>query len=586
MMMLYLVSCSLVLMMSEASNQTVYRYSWSCEDSAYTGLMSMCDMVNWRSARVTRRKHNVVTGQPVDGVEELSYGNLESIVSAIISDSNYEYLDWEPKFDGGSCAKNRKRVACGYFFRRCRYEKPEMIAQNMCRSVCQDYRNTCFENNTAASDAIIPLCDNVFDDSDTDQWDCDDNMIIEEESTCKQENDEAECVLIPRDGYFLLDIEYGPYEPFHDIYLAFLVLWTLLFVSGIVMFFVVINEINDELFPLTLGNSMIRMVIIVTVVKAGYVGITYSFWTTCLDWGECSYWLNVGRSNLKLVFETFLFLVLILIGKGWHISRDTISQFELRRTVLIVCLFYLGDSLLMVLQLYVGWFFWILLCCVFLSLLTYILRSVKTLVNGYGDLLTNIEVESPVFDSVFAKFRFFLRYRVLCALFVLMFIVSSGMMTTLKNVPLWPQYLALETLTFTFVLLLLLTFVSDASLFNGVGNDVMFDSNGNARMAPVLTADVKALIGGDSSSSSSSSTEEGSTSSKQQLKNRTSSTTILSPIRVKKSKKNKKGESLASVVVVVHPGDVGFSMGVESRFTSVFSKRTNRDNAAASDDQS
>ena len=78
----------------------------------------------------------------------------------------------------------------------------------MCRSVCQDYRNSCFENGTAGSTTVVSLCDNVFDDSDTDEWSCDDNEVIEEASTCKQENDEAECVLVPKNGYFLLDIEY------------------------------------------------------------------------------------------------------------------------------------------------------------------------------------------------------------------------------------------------------------------------------------------------------------------------------------------------------------------------------------------
>jgi hypothetical protein len=402
--------------------------------------------------------------------------------------------------------------------------------------------------------------------------------VIEEPSTCQDENNEAECVLTPKSGYFLLDIEYGPYEPFHDIYLAFLVLWIALFLSGIVMFFVVFKEINDEMF--SLGNSMIRMVLIATIIKAGYVGITYSFWTTCLDWGQCSYWLNVGRTNLKLVFETFLFLVLILIGKGWHISRETISQFELRRTVLIVCLFYLGDSLLMVLQLYVGWFYWILLCAVFLSMLTYILKSVKKLSNGYGELLVNVEINSPVFNALIAKFRFFLRYRVLCVLFVLMFIFSSGMMSSLKNVSLWPQYLALETMTFMFVLLLFLTFVSDVSLFDNVGDSTMFDGDGNVRMAPVLTADVKSVKRIDASDSSSGVSSTGSDGSLKNMtslirsgSSSTSSSLTLSPFSSKHGKKKKR--KLASVLVVVHPGDSEISVGVESRFTNTFSKRTN-----------
>ena len=510
-------------------------------------------------------------------MEDLSSGNLESIVSQIISDTDFRYLDWEtPEFDGGNCLKNRKRVGCGYFFRRCRYGKPEMIPQNMCRSVCQDYRNSCFENETLASSTVVSLCDNVFDDSDTDEWSCDDNEVIEEASTCKQENDEAECVLVPKNGYFLLDIEYGPYEPFRGIYLVFLILWIVLFLASTVMFVVVFKEINDEMF--SLGNSMIRMVLIVTIIKAGYVGITYSFWTTCLDWGTCSYWLNVGRTNLKLVFETFLFLVLILIGKGWHISRDRISQFELRRTVLIVCLFYLGDSLLMVLQLYVGWFYWVLLCLVFLSILTYILKSVKRLANGYGELLVNVEINSPIFDALIAKFRFFLRYRVLCVLFVVMFIISSGLMTQLHNTPLWPQYLALETFTFMFILLLFLTFVSDVSLFNNIGDSTMFDQDGNVRMAPVLTADVKSLNGSDESGGSSDSFR----SEDSPLKNmsssimrRGSSTSSLTLSPFKRGKKKRKKQKLASVLVVVHPGDSEISVGVESRYTDTFSKRTN-----------
>jgi len=190
----------------------------------------------------------------------------------------------------------------------------------------------------------------------------------------------------------------------------------------------------------------------------------------------------------------------------------------------------------------------------------------------------NVEINSPIFDALIAKFRFFLRYRVLCVLFVVMFIISSGLMTQLHNTPLWPQYLALETFTFMFILLLFLTFVSDVSLFNNIGDSTMFDQDGNVRMAPVLTADVKSLNGSDESGGSSDSFRSEDSSLKNMsssIMRRGSSTSSLTLSPFKRGKKKRKKQKLASVLVVVHPGDSEISVGVESRYTDTFSKRTN-----------
>ena len=187
----------------------------------------------------------------------------------------------------------------------------------------------------------------------------------------------------------------------------------------------------------------------------------------------------------------------------------------------------------------------------------------------------NVEINSPIFDALIAKFRFFLRYRVLCVLFVVMFIISSGLMTQLHNTAL-ASYLALETFTFMFILLLFLTFVSDVSLFNNIGDSTMFDQDGNVRMAPVLTADVKSNSDESGGSSDSFRSEDSSLKNmSSSIMRRGSSTSSLTLSPFKRGKKKRKKQKLASVLVVVHPGDSEISVGVESRYTDTFSKRTN-----------
>lgn len=597
------------------TNAALVRFLFSCEDSAYPGLMTSCDMVSWRSARVTREFLDPNTMELLDS-KSLDFGETQNVAASMASDEMVDtlgWLKWDPSA-GKKCEDARRRVACGYMFRRCRYGKPDMVPENMCYAVASEYRSACLDETSATTNKTsVPILNNVFPNDGPairEDWNCVNNSVLLETNDCKSFQQDDECVFVPHVGYFLLDIELGPFKPLVDIYAALLTAWCVLFVAWLVIVFIAplsASTIVED------SNPLLRMLTVIPFVKCAYVGVSFAFWSTCVSWGECSYWLNVGQSNLMLIFETCLFLCLILIGKGWNISRSTISQFELRRTVLIVCLFYLGDSLLLVIKSYVKWFYWILLALVYIGMTAFIVKSATKILSTYRSALLQLEIGADTFNGVFVKLLFFLRFRFVVVIFAVGAIIAHGLLASIRNAAIWPYYVFFEVVE---ILLFLSLFVllwphREHSLFSQIGATALFNEDEFHRLAPMLTADVTTTDNDDDVDDVDRMKKQIATSKNDDddviddgliSKRSNSATSLMStdPMRVSprrhvsgtkirksssrrrgrfswrrrqssKSKRVQRSCALAPVIVIRHPGDEErIAIGVKSNFSSVF----------------
>jgi len=472
---------------SDNFNQTadsIWHYEWSCKDSKYARYQKYCDMVNWRSAQVRRWRIQTDSNNITYITnEDLNFETIDSFASQAQS-----HGDLLPEDDGssGGCWADKLRMSCGYFFRRCRAGRPAMIPQDLCESVCEDYSKSCMGSKSAWDRS--PLCKNVFT-PDSESWQCNNNTVLMETDQCQERPRDADCVRVPEEGFFLLDIEYGPYGPIPYIYAFSLFAWSML---GLVQLWRVYrdNATRQAEQPAVEPNNLLRTLLAIPASKGVYVAVSLAFWVTCEQWGECSYWLNVGRINCKLVYETVVFLCFLLLSKGWYITRRSLTQQDLRRSVLIVCLFYLGDSLLTVLSSFMNWFYWALTSVIYLFVLIAMLMQISGVLSDLSSMLLQLEIESDLFRRVLTKFQFVLRYRLLMTFFVLSVILSRGLFNSLQNVPLWPQYLALESMEVVVITTLFIMLGdSDGHLFGEVGD--LLDALGTSlQLAPVMTADM------------------------------------------------------------------------------------------------
>lgn len=478
---------------STESRLNVWHYEWSCADSKYARYQKYCNMVNWRSAQVQRwRTTNIGIGNNNDTIEVelLSFETLDSFASEAQA-----LQDILPEDEGssGSCWTNKLRTSCGYFFRRCRAGRPEMIPQDLCLSVCEDYGRSCLGGSGQWQRS--PLCRNVFN-PDSENWQCDNNTILMETDQCKERPDDADCVQVPNEGFFLLDIEYGPYGGLVYVYTVSLCVWT---VMGLLQLLRVYRDDSRRfaIHPAAESNNLLRTLLAIPAAKAAYVAVSLAFWVTCEQWGECSYWLNVGRVNCKLVYETIFFLCFLLLSKGWYITQRSLNQQDLRRCVLIVCLFYLGDSLLTVLQSFMNWFYWGLTVVIYLFVLLAMLLQLSNILRTLSGMLLQLEIQSDLFQRVMTKLQFSLRFRLLMAIFVMFVILSRGFMNSLQDVPLWPQFLALEIMEAAVVATLFVMLRDPrGDLFGEIG-DLVEALGTTLQLAPVMTADMDLMTAAD-----------------------------------------------------------------------------------------
>ena len=117
------------------------------------------------------------------------------------------------------------------------------------------------------------------------------------------------------------------------------------------------------------------MLTLVPVMKVLTEIVSCAWWTTCVQWGACSFWLGIITVNVELLFETVFFAAFVVLGKGWCVTRLDLTRDEWRSLMISLCGFYLFDSLLLVFKEYIGFMFWLLTSILYFTLMYYAVKG-------------------------------------------------------------------------------------------------------------------------------------------------------------------------------------------------------------------
>jgi len=115
-----------------------------------------------------------------------------------------------------------------------------------------------------------------------------------------------------------------------------------------------------------------RFLYLIPIVKLIGLASGLFYWKTMSRHGEVSFWQQVSYYTSSVVFETLLFAVLLLISKGWYITRTQLSRTE-KQSIFVT----LG-ALVMVVAFYrlYGGFYLFSLATVYLLLVKYIFNNI------------------------------------------------------------------------------------------------------------------------------------------------------------------------------------------------------------------
>ncbi len=187
------------------------------------------------------------------------------------------------------------------------------------------------------------------------------------------------------EGFFLLKDDQGPYEPLPYLYGALLAVWTAL---SLVWLFNVrtlvpaaptrVIHIHTHAYspdppkhtphphphPAQIcrphatssgqrhrpASRLCTILTCVPLAKVAMMLLSLSFWSTCVTWGVCSFWMGVSLINCQLLYETFSLVGFVLIAKGWCITRPGFHPHEWRTVIVLMCAFYLASSSLLLVR--------------------------------------------------------------------------------------------------------------------------------------------------------------------------------------------------------------------------------------------
>lgn len=187
-----------------------------------------------------------------------------------------------------------------------------------------------------------------------------------------------DCFLYTPAGFFVLPPHQGPYAPLPVLYTVVLVAWLVITALWNYWAFVVEKDSCVLLCRAIAGIPVIKCIALIFAV---------SFWSTCTAWSMCSFWMSVALVNTHLVFETGEIVLFLLIAKGWSITRENFDANEWRSVVLAMSLFYMCNSIIIVLESSVlsPQEFWICTAALYGLMYVYILKSTVKELLGIAD---------------------------------------------------------------------------------------------------------------------------------------------------------------------------------------------------------
>ena len=149
------------------------------------------------------------------------------------------------------------------------------------------------------------------------------------------------CLLYMPPGFFVLPDDRGDISGLPRVYFVCLGSWLII---SILWWYNVFYKYKNKCLPIC------RLVTIVPVMKCSTLVFGASFWTTCVSWNMCSYWISVVFINLHVVFETTTIFAFLLYAKGWTLTREKLRSDEWRMISLCLSAFYLGASIMLVIK--------------------------------------------------------------------------------------------------------------------------------------------------------------------------------------------------------------------------------------------
>ena len=87
----------------------------------------------------------------------------------------------------------------------------------------------------------------------------------------------------------------GPYQPMQPIYIVSLIVWVIYAAVWNYFTFYVYKDRCVMLCRALSGIPVIKSIVLV---------FALSFWSTCVSWDMCSFWLGISLTNTHLVYET------------------------------------------------------------------------------------------------------------------------------------------------------------------------------------------------------------------------------------------------------------------------------------------
>ena len=130
------------------------------------------------------------------------------------------------------------------------------------------------------------------------------------------------------------------------------------------------------------ASRLCRLLTCVPLAKLAMMLLSLSFWSTCVAWSYCSFWMGVSLINCQLLHETSSLVGFVLIAKvrinrdtqsiapllpvgipvsrrvaarpfyykGWCITRPGFHPNEWRTVIILMCAFYLASSSLLLVR--------------------------------------------------------------------------------------------------------------------------------------------------------------------------------------------------------------------------------------------
>lgn len=122
------------------------------------------------------------------------------------------------------------------------------------------------------------------------------------------------------------------YRPLPFLFFGLLMVWTVL--AGIW----ILNTWSKRQWQT--GNLQ-WMLTAVPVLKALVLGLSFTFWYSCLNLSTCSFWVAFGVFVTRIFFETACFIAFLLISHGYCIMHEQLSVSERRSIAGLASLLYL-----------------------------------------------------------------------------------------------------------------------------------------------------------------------------------------------------------------------------------------------------